>query len=847
MDTNLKYKALSDATRRKILDLLKDKDLTASDIAEHCNSTKPNISQHLNVLKNAGLIQDDKQGLYVYYSLNKEIFIPINKEVKSMISIKDKILSELKVIAINKNCEAVTGATDSQDEGTIFIMKDSATILSFHYSFRLSSFLINFEIPANMEGFKIEYQDTLSIVSFYESVRDLIDTHFQLREEAEAAKDKEKSIALNAITEFLDQKTNGSILFGRKDDSLIENLRQWSNEAILTCGARLSESEKNNIINEAILEVTSLGKIHKLLEDSSVSEIMINSPSEVAVEKNGKLVITDIKFSDENEIRELARKIARICSRRLDNSLPFLDAKLPVSRSRVSIIIPPLSVKGTTITIRKFSDERLSMNDLVKFDSLSKEASEFLIAAVKSRANIVISGGLGAGKTTMLNILAQYIPNHERVVSAEDSLELDLDKEHLVKLETRTANAEGLGEITIRDLIKASLRLRPDRIIAGEVRDGAAFDFLLSYQNGHDGSMTSVLCNSVDAFEGRLINLLLHSGTEVPDSFYFELLQGIDLVVHLSRLRDGSRKVMSISEVKGYDRSKNCMIMTPLFEWQSEGIANGQIKGKMHYTGKNLSDDFHEKMERHGQNPNFSTIKDFHPSIQFEKEIESKITTSLSLLADALRAGHPLVSAFKMFRIDSDDLLSREFEKAAKEVETGKPLDDTLMDLKKRISQPEFSLFIHSLIIHVQTGGHYESMLRHLIPVIEDRLVIRSSIPLYKKLQFSSSREWELIDFIDLLSSATPNCKNFEDAMERTCSLLESNVSAEFSKALDEIKSGKRVRDALNSLAARIDTPEIKMIVSLINQSETFGTDVTKTLQSAAFKMRQLFKIMYKM
>ncbi|PGK51502.1 type II secretion system protein E [Priestia megaterium] len=277
-------------------------------------------------------------------------------------------------------------------------------------------------------------------------------------------------------------------LFGNKNLEEIARVEKMIRVIINESGTFLPHNERTALTQDMVKEITSLGRIHHLMEDPENSEIMVNSYNEVWIERKGKLIRTDTVFRDEDEVLNLARKIAGHIGRRVDTASPTVDARLP-DGSRVHIIIPPLAMKGTTITIRKFKQEKLGIEDLIKFGSISRQAANFLVGAVKSRLNTIVSGGTGSGKTTTLNILSNAVPNDERIITIEDSAELQLNNDHVVKLESRPPNAEGHGEYTIRMLIKDSLRMRPERVIVGEVRDGSAFDLMQACNTGHDGSM----------------------------------------------------------------------------------------------------------------------------------------------------------------------------------------------------------------------------------------------------------------------------------------------------------------------------------------------------------------------
>jgi len=411
----------------------------------------------------------------------------------------------------------------------------------------------------------------------------------------------EKEELRGTISTQLAVKTKDMNLFGNNNPKAIQTLRKWISDIINASGTNLPNHEKQELIHDMVLEITSLGKIHHLMDDPSVSEVMINAVDEVWVEKSGKLQLTDVKFRDQEEAMSLARKIVGNVGRRIDNSNPIVDARLP-DGSRVHIVIPPIAMKGVTITIRKFFQEKLGIHNLIQFGTISEKGARFLEAAVKSRANIIVSGGTGSGKTTTLNIMSNFVPNDERIITIEDSAELQLLNDHVVQLESRPANAEGTGEVTIRDLIKASLRMRPERVIVGEVRDGSCFDLMQACNTGHDGSMGTVHSNNPEACIARMDNLILQAGLDLPAKFIRQLIaDAVDIIVQISRLKDGTRKITHITEVVGFDPATETVITKNIFEWKMVGIKDKKLLGDFVYTGHVIDDMLMEKFEKHNQ------------------------------------------------------------------------------------------------------------------------------------------------------------------------------------------------------------------------------------------------------
>ena len=342
--------------------------------------------------------------------------------------------------------------------------------------------------------------------------------------------------------------------------------------------------ERRRIIPEVLDEVLGFGPIEPLLKDATISEIMVNNANQVYIERNGKLDLTDVTFRDDAHVMHIIDKIIAPLGRRIDESSPMVDARLP-DGSRVNAIIPPLSLKGPVLTIRKFSKEPFQVDDLIKFGTWTKETADFLKACVEGKLNIVVSGGTGSGKTTTLNILSSFIPSDERIVTVEDAAELQLRQEHVVTLEARPANIEGKGQITMRDLVKNCLRMRPDRIIVGEVRGGEALDMLQAMNTGHDGSLTTGHANSPRDMLARLETMVLMAGMNLPDKAIREqIASAIDLIIHQARLPDGTRKITNITEIQGMEG--DVVTMQDIFVFEQRGKdENGHIIGRFKPTG----------------------------------------------------------------------------------------------------------------------------------------------------------------------------------------------------------------------------------------------------------------------
>ena len=337
---------------------------------------------------------------------------------------------------------------------------------------------------------------------------------------------------------------------------------------------------EDDVFNEAM----RLGPLEDLLADDSVTEIMVNGPENVYVERNGRLELSDCQFSDDASVLAVIERIIAPLGRRCDESQPYVDARL-ADGSRVNAIIAPLALSGPTITIRKFAKKALTPEDFIRFGTWTADAAAFMDICVRLRKNIIVAGGTGSGKTTLLNLLSGYIPETERIVTVEDAAELRLQQPHVVRLEARPPNIEGKGAVTIRDLVKNCLRMRPDRIIVGECRGGEALDMLQAMNTGHDGSLTTVHANSPRDVVSRLETMVLMSGMELPSRAIREqIASAVDVIIHESRLSDGSRKVTAISEVTGLEGQQ--IVMQDIFSFRQTGVdENGRILGEFRPTG----------------------------------------------------------------------------------------------------------------------------------------------------------------------------------------------------------------------------------------------------------------------
>lgn len=356
-------------------------------------------------------------------------------------------------------------------------------------------------------------------------------------------------------------------------------------------------TERVRIVSDLKDEMLGLGPIEILLKDPSVTEVMVNGPKKIFVERNGRLQLTDVQFHDDSHVMTIIERILSPIGRHIDEAVPLVDARLE-DGSRVNIIIPPLSLIGPCITIRKFANRALSVEDLISFGTLDRKMADFIKACIQARINILVSGGTGSGKTTTLNVLSSFIPENERIVTIEDAAELRLQQEHVVTLESRPANIEGSGEITIRDLVKNALRMRPDRIIVGEVRGGEALDMLQAMNTGHDGSLTTAHANNPRDALSRLETMVLMAGFEMPiRAIREQVSSAIELILQQSRLKDGSRKITYITEVQHMEG--DVITTQDLFRFEQTGMdENGKLTG--HFVSTGMQPGFMDKFQVNG-------------------------------------------------------------------------------------------------------------------------------------------------------------------------------------------------------------------------------------------------------
>lgn len=448
------------------------------------------------------------------------------------------------------------------------------------------------------------------------SLRDRLNSNNQIIQVAGESSPGQSSVS----SDFLNVKEQLHVLLVEKvnstptwidysDDQQRELIKQFVEGQLLNTfkNVPLSKFEKDKLIKEIIQEAKGYGPLDPLLEDPTISDILVNGAKSVFVEKGGKLYKANVTFKDNQHLRNIIERIVSKVGRRIDEKSPMVDARLS-DGSRVNAIIPPLAIDGPSLSIRKFKQDAGDLDSLLRWHSLSKEMAETISIAVKAKLNVVISGGTGAGKTTLLNSLSAQIPNDERIITIEDSAELALQQEHIVRLETRPANIEGTGQIAARDLVINALRMRPDRIIVGECRGAEALDMLQAMNTGHDGSLTTLHANSPRDALARLETMSMYSGIELPEkNIKSQIASAIDIIIQVSRLQDGSRKIISVAEITGMEG--NVISMQEIFVFEQTAFENSKVIGNHISTG--IRPKFIEKLK--GRNMSV-------PSEYFSKE-----------------------------------------------------------------------------------------------------------------------------------------------------------------------------------------------------------------------------------
>ena len=388
---------------------------------------------------------------------------------------------------------------------------------------------------------------------------------------------KFKRYLVDAVSRSLEGE---SLMTGNRAEFITSQL----SEAYVQTKVNLPKDLRAQIFSDIVDELSGLGPIQPLLDDPDISEVMVNGAKKVFIEKNGKLMKSPVAFEDDNHVLRIIDRIILPLGRRVDADSPTVDARL-LDGSRVNAVIPPVAIDGPSITIRKFKKDKLSTQQLIEYGSLTANMGEFLRACVVSRFNIVISGGTGSGKTTLLNVLSGFIPPEERIVTIEDAAELQLQQDHVMRMETKTPNTDGKGAVTIRDLVRNPLRMRPDRIVVGEVRGGEALDMLQAMNTGHDGSLTTVHSNSPRDAISRIETLVLMAGMDLPLKVVRQQISSaVDLIVQQTRLKDGTRKVTAITEVNGMEG--DTVVLTDIFKFEQTGVGpDNKLLGEIKPTG----------------------------------------------------------------------------------------------------------------------------------------------------------------------------------------------------------------------------------------------------------------------
>ena len=421
------------------------------------------------------------------------------------------------------------------------------------------------------------------------------------RRQAEAKEDNYQELKLAIHRRIVDEMSDQEQQFLASNNhtraEVEELITSYCQRVLDDNPMNVPRGERARIVADICDEILGLGPIEPLLKDESITEVMINGPKKIFVERKGKLQLTNVQFHDDAHLMTIIERIVSPLGRRIDEASPLVDARL-ADGSRVNAIVPPLSLIGPCVTIRKFTKNPLSIDNLVGFGTLSEEMAEFLEACVKARLNIMVSGGTGSGKTTTLNVLSSFIPDRERIVTIEDAAELRLQQQHVVTLESRPANLEGRGAITIRDLVRNSLRMRPDRIIVGEVRSGEALDMLQAMNTGHDGSLTTGHANSPRDILSRLETMVMMAGMDLPvRAIREQIASALDLIIQQSRIQDGSRKITYITEVQKMEG--DTIVLQDLFTYVQTGI-NESGKSVGYYEASGLQPMFLNKFRMNG-------------------------------------------------------------------------------------------------------------------------------------------------------------------------------------------------------------------------------------------------------
>lgn len=477
------------------------------------------------------------------------------------------------------------------------VARKHCRILNVRSLFYIQSFSAKNAVAVNNEPIEAREQ----VLNDNDAIRIGESRTMRYRETLQSAADDEQSAANmlkaadGSARQQIKQKINNMLLqrinlktlgtSKRADEEIKRRARQMVKTIIDEMGPEIEGiATREELYKETIDEALGLGPLEDLLADDSITEIMCNGPNRIFVERSGKIELTDSTFLDEEQMRHVIEKIVGPLGRRIDESSPLVDARLP-DGSRVNAVIAPVALDGPTLNIRKFSKKQLVIDDIIAFGSMNETMGRFLRLAVENRQNIIISGGTGSGKTTLLNVVSSFIPATERIVTIEDSAELRLEQIHVARLEARPPNIEGRGEISIRDLVRNSLRMRPDRVIVGECRGGESLDMLQAMNTGHDGSLTTVHANSPHDVIARLETMVLMSGMDLPLRAIIEqIVAAVDIICHQARISDGSRKVVSIAEITGYNGDQ--VELQDIYAFKQTGLGeDGKVQGRFVATG----------------------------------------------------------------------------------------------------------------------------------------------------------------------------------------------------------------------------------------------------------------------
>ena len=419
-------------------------------------------------------------------------------------------------------------------------------------------------------------------------------TEGPLTQSAAPARDANRDIRIKLQTRIINNLDPRLDLADAK--AVRSSIEEMFNKFIDEEGVVVTRVERQKMLESILDEILGFGPIEPLLKDDTITEVMVNGPFRCYVERKGKLQLSDVTFQSDEHVMRIVERIIAPIGRRVDESKPYEDARLP-DGSRVNIIIPPLALNGPTVTIRKFPKYRITVEDYIKFGTATAEMMEFMRACVEARLNMFISGGTGSGKTTLLNIMSGFIPEDERIITIEDAAELRLVQDHVVRLESRAANIEGKGAVTIMDLVKNSLRMRPERIVVGEIRGGEALSMLQAMNTGHDGSLSTGHANSPRDMLARLETMCLMAGVDLPARAIKEqMASALDVIVQISRLKDGSRKITNITEVQGMEGE--AIVLQDVFVFEQTAYIDGKVQGRLRPTG--IRPKFSEKFEAAG-------------------------------------------------------------------------------------------------------------------------------------------------------------------------------------------------------------------------------------------------------